>query len=141
MNLNQVTLPSLDLSRTIAFYQLLGLELIVDSAPRYARLACPGGGSTLSLHQAESTFEGEGISIYFECADLDRRVSALEAAGLVFETKVTEQRWLWREAWLRDPDGHRICLYWAGKNRLDPPWRVGGKDAQSSSINSAAESE
>jgi hypothetical protein len=33
-------------------------------------------------------------------------------------------RYLWREAILLDPDEHRIFIYHAGKNRLDPPWRV-----------------
>ena len=34
-------------------------------------------------------------------------------------------RWLWREARLVDPSGNVICLYHAGENRLNPPWRVG----------------
>jgi hydroxymethylpyrimidine/phosphomethylpyrimidine kinase len=34
------------------------------------------------------------------------------------------QRWLWREAWLRDPAGNSICLYHAGDNRRFPPWRI-----------------
>lgn len=126
MNLNQVTLPSIDLAQGVAFYQQLGLELIVDSIPRYARLACPGGGSSLSLHQVEALPSGEGISIYFECEDLDEKVAGLKAMGLAFESGPVDQRWLWREAWLTDPDGNRVCLYWAGENRLDPPWKVGG---------------
>jgi len=32
--------------------------------------------------------------------------------------------YLWREARLRDPDGHDVRLYFAGENRLDPPWKV-----------------
>ena len=31
---------------------------------------------------------------------------------------------IWREAHLRDPDGHAIRLYTAGENRLDPPWKL-----------------
>ena len=27
-------------------------------------------------------------------------------------------------AYLRDPDGNRLCLYFAGENRVNPPWRV-----------------
>ena len=46
-------------------------------------------------------------------------------SGVGFETDPTDQPWLWREAYLRDPDGHRLCLYFAGPNRLDPPWRIG----------------
>lgn len=36
----------------------------------------------------------------------------------------TNMDYLWREAVLHDPSGNRIKLYWAGENRLNPPWRV-----------------
>jgi hypothetical protein len=32
--------------------------------------------------------------------------------------------YLWREAFLRDPDGNVIVLFSAGENRLNPPWRL-----------------
>lgn len=32
--------------------------------------------------------------------------------------------YLWREARLRDRDGHELRLYFAGENRLNPPWRL-----------------
>ncbi|MEM0995578.1 MAG: VOC family protein [Bacteroidota bacterium] len=125
MELNQVTLPSRDLHRAIPFYELLGLELIVDSRPRYARFLLPVGGATLSLHHVETLAEGStGIHLYFECADLDAEYARLRAAGVPFASPPVEQSWLWREAWFSDPDGNRLCLYHAGKNRIDPPWRV-----------------
>ena len=124
MDLNQVTVPSTDLVRSTAFYRSLGLRLIVDSIPRYARFECPDGGSTLSLHRVDSLPVGEGIVLYFECDDLDERVETLKAAGLEFDSGPEDQRWLWREARLRDPDNHAVILYKAGKNRRYPPWRV-----------------
>lgn len=126
MNLNQVTLPSRDVSRAIAFYRRLGFRLIVDSSPRYARFECPDGGATFSLHQVESAGRDPTslAVIYFECDDLDARCAALAASGIAFESMPTDQRWLWREARLRDPDGNEICLYFAGENRRFPPWRV-----------------
>jgi catechol 2,3-dioxygenase-like lactoylglutathione lyase family enzyme len=124
MQLNQVTVPSLDLSRSVAFYQLLGLRLIVDSVPRYARLECPDGGSTFSIHQVASVPTGHGVVVYFECADLDARVTELVALGLVFDSLPQDQTWLWREAQLRDPDGNALILYWAGEHRRFPPWRI-----------------
>ncbi len=122
MNLNQVTVEVSDIDRARAFYEALGLELIVSS-PHYARFLCPDGGATFSIHLSDPVRRG-GAAVYFECADLDARVAALQAAGMVFETAPTDQRWLWRETWLRDPDGNRLCLYFAGENRTDPPWRV-----------------
>jgi hydroxymethylpyrimidine/phosphomethylpyrimidine kinase len=65
-----------------------------------------------------------GAQIYFECADLDARVAALKAEGIVFDTGPVDQDWLWREAWLSDPAGVRLCFYHAGENRRYPPWRI-----------------
>ena len=122
MNLNHVTVEVSDFPRARVFYQGLGLELIVSS-DHYARFLCPGG-ATFSIHLAEAATPG-GAIVYFECGDLDARVSVLKTAGLVFDSDPTDQRWLWREARLRDPDGNRLCLYFAGENRVNPPWRVG----------------
>lgn len=125
MQLNQVTLPATALARSVAFYQTLGLRLIVDSIPRYARFEMPEGGATLSLHHVDAPPSGPGVVVYFECADLDARVAELTAAGIAFDTPPTDQPWLWREAQLRDPDGNALILFWAGDNRLNPPWRIG----------------
>lgn len=121
MNLNQVTLDVTDIPRAKAFYQRLGLQIIV-SADHYARFACPGGAS-LSVHRVDAVTTGRS-GVYFECDDLDARVAALKASGVVFDNDTVDQPWLWREAWLRDPDGNRLCFYYAGENRLNPPWRV-----------------
>ena len=127
MNLTQVTVPSVDLLRAIPFYELLGLKLIVDSRPRYARFLLPDGYATLSLHHVDKVAsDGTGLKLYFECEDLNAEVERLKAAGVVFETDPEEQRWLWHEAWFRDPDGNHLCLFHAGENRINPPWRVPG---------------
>ena len=124
MNLNQVTAPSSDLEKSVPFYQKLGLELIVDSVPRYARFVCPDGGSTFSLHHVDELPKGEGITVYFECEDLDEQFKSLVALGVEFESEPTDQGWLWREARLKDPDGNQLILYFAGENRVNPPWRI-----------------
>ena len=110
MNLNQVTVPSVDVARAVQFYQLLGLRLIVSSHPRYARLECPDGEGTFSIHEVEALPSGPGVVVYFECADLDAQVAALLAKGIAFDTLPTDQAWLWREASLRDPDGNALEL-------------------------------
>ncbi len=123
MNLNQVTVYSTDVPASIEFYTKLGLRLIVDSAPRYVRFECPGGDATFSIHHTEKLLASETI-IYFECENLDATVEELKKSGLQFESEPIEQTWLWRESYLRDPSGNRICLYYAGENRQNPPWRV-----------------
>ena len=127
MNLNQITLPSSDLAQSVAFYRSLGFTLIVHSPPRYARFECPDGDATFSLHRVEHPLGTSGVVVYFECAALDARVAALMAAGVAFDTRPTDQRWLWREARLTDPAGNVICLYQAGRNRRYPPWRIPGR--------------
>lgn len=124
MNLNQVTVPAVDVAASVAFYQALGLRLIVDSVPRYARFECPEGGSTFSVHRVEQAPVTAGLTIYFECRDLDQNVTRLRQAGIVFDSGPEDQSWLWREARLRDPSGNEICLYVAGENRRYPPWRI-----------------
>lgn len=124
MNLNQVTIPSVSLAQSASFYQKLGLRLIVDSIPRYARFECPDGHSTLSLHQVDKVAEGEGIILYFECDQLDETVETLRQSDISFDSEPEDQPWLWREARLKDPDGHQIILFHAGDNRKNPPWRV-----------------
>lgn len=125
MNLNQVTVPVLDVARAIAFYEQLGLKLIVKALPHYARFECLAGEATFSVHQVEQLPAGEGAWIYFETEQLDDLVQALQAKGIDFEQLPQDQPWLWREARLRDPDRNLVILYFAGASRKNPPWRVG----------------
>jgi predicted enzyme related to lactoylglutathione lyase len=124
MNLNQVTIYSNKSAESVEFYQKLGLRMIVDSLPRYARFECPDGDATLSVHAADDAPAASNIVLYFECENLDEKVAELKASGLEFEREPQDQTWLWREAYLRDPAGNRICLFAAGENRKNPPWRV-----------------
>lgn len=124
MNLNQITIPSLELSRSIQFYEKLGLKLIVSSTSHYARFECPDGNSTFSIHQVKELPKGEGIYIYFECDKLDDYVSELIIKGIEFEELPNDKSWLWREARLKDLDGNQLILYYGGENRLNPPWRI-----------------
>lgn len=124
MNLNQITVPSQDLYKSIPFYKKLGLKLIVEALPHYARFQCPDGDATFSLHQTNELPSGEGIYVYFECENLDASVENLKQKGIQFDLEPTDQRWLWREARLKDVDGNQLILYHAGENRLNPPWRI-----------------
>jgi catechol 2,3-dioxygenase-like lactoylglutathione lyase family enzyme len=129
MNLNQVTLPARDLERSAEFYRRLGFTQIVNSLPHYARFECRDGGATFSLHQVESPPPSETI-IYFECDNLDAVYDRLRGQGVVFDQAPADQRWLWREAYLRDPDGNVLCIYHAGSNRRFPPWRIDSGGAE-----------
>ncbi|MFD2727746.1 VOC family protein [Hyunsoonleella rubra] len=124
MNLNQITVPSLNVEKSIGFYKALGLKLIVEALPKYARFESPNGSATFSIHLIEQLPKGTGVSIYFEDENLDELVAQLQEKGIAFESLPEDQPWLWREASLNDPDGNHIILYFAGDNRRNPPWRI-----------------
>ncbi len=126
MDLNQVTLPALDVAASVAFYRRMGFEIVVD-APHYARFKATVGNATFSVHAVDALAAPSKTVVYFECADLDAQVAALEAKGIRMAQAPRDEPWLWREARVIDPAGNVVCLYHAGKNRLDPPWRVGAK--------------
>ena len=65
-----------------------------------------------------------GTVVYFECEQLDEKVRQLQVNGYIFSQEPKDEKWLWREARISDPSGNVICLYWAGENRQNPPWRL-----------------
>ena len=122
MNLNQVTLAVNDMPLAVAFYIKLGFNLIVD-AEHYTRFECPEGDSTFSLVLDPNAGNNPTV-IYFEHEQLDEWVADIAAKGIEIEQPPTDQSYLWREAIVSDPSNNKIKLYWAGENRLNPPWRV-----------------
>jgi catechol 2,3-dioxygenase-like lactoylglutathione lyase family enzyme len=124
MKLNQVTVPSTDVERSMRYYLSLGMKLIVEALPRYVRFELPEGEATFSVHQVDATPADPGVLVYFESERLDQWVAELRQKGVEFEQLPRDQPWLWREARLRDPDGNRLVLFRAGKYRKDPPWRL-----------------
>jgi catechol 2,3-dioxygenase-like lactoylglutathione lyase family enzyme len=128
ISLNQITVPSNNLSLSIDFYQKLGMELIVHSTDHYARFVVPKGESTFSVHVTEDLLTDSGIWVYFEVEDLDDYVRSLISKGLNFDELPNDKPWLWREARIKDPFNNQIILYYAGENRLNPPWRIKKKE-------------
>jgi len=122
MNLNQITLPVNDMKSACDFYLTLGFMQIVDT-PHYARFHCPDGDASFSLSLTEADFQNATV-IYFEHQALDQLVEQLIEKGINISQLPQDQSHLWREAILFDPSGNKIKLYWAGENRLNPPWRV-----------------
>ena len=127
LRLNQVTLGATDMAKSAAFYQNLGLRLIVDSAPRYVRFEFPVCGdqapATLSLHgvDADWTAQDDGPLIYFEVDDVQAFITDKSLTPIA---PPKMQSYLWEEADILDPARNRIRIYCAGENRRFPPWRV-----------------
>lgn len=114
-----------DVERALGFYRdLLGFKLIEDflhqGKPVYARLRAPGGEGTIALHHAEAgiSLTSDGVRLYFEVRDLDDFCGKLRKKGFYINQMPRMMPWGWRHAYLNDPDGHEISLYWAGENRM-----------------------
>jgi catechol 2,3-dioxygenase-like lactoylglutathione lyase family enzyme len=101
LNLNQVTLPVKNMKEASEFYIQLGFLQIVDT-PHYARFECKTGSASFSLSLEQGDF-CNGAIIYFEHEKLDEWYEDLVNKGIVFEQQPENQRYLWREAVLRDP--------------------------------------
>jgi hydroxymethylpyrimidine/phosphomethylpyrimidine kinase len=127
MRFNHVTLIVTDFERSKAFYLSLGLTQIVDAPPRYARFIFPDGDATLSVEVDTGAAGAPGSAqLFLECEELDARVAMLKERGLAFYQDPSDMFYGWREARLRDPDGHDLRLYRENlpNQRLDPPWRI-----------------
>lgn len=122
---NHAMVYSRDVAASLSFYAVgLGFKLIEkfqhEGRTVYARLKSPQGKASIALHQlapGEELYTG-GVRLYFEVKDLDRTCDRLESAGLQFSQKPKQMPWGWRHAYLNDPDGHEVSLYWAGAKRF-----------------------
>jgi catechol 2,3-dioxygenase-like lactoylglutathione lyase family enzyme len=119
LTFNHAMIYVADVARALAFYESLGFQRLEAQLPYYARLAA-GGSSTIALHGLEpgKSAAADGIRLYFETPKLAAVHQRLAQAGVVFSKPPEKQPWGWTHAYLNDPDGHEISLYWAGKQRL-----------------------
>lgn len=123
LEFNHVMVYTKDVARGLAFYRdLLGFKLIEEYPGGYARLRSPGGKTTLALHLVDPGMKmdpkREGLRLYFEVRNLEAFCKGLEKKGVKFRQGPKLMPWGWRHAYLHDPDGHEISLYWAGPARF-----------------------
>ena len=139
LTFNHAMIYAKDVQRTLDFYRgWLGFRLIEDfryeGKPVYARLRAPGGDGTIALHQAGpgASVASDGVRLYFEVRDLDDFCRRLQKRGFYFTRLPTMMPWGWRHAYLNDPEGHEISLYWAGENRMQKTVMQAAKKAAKS---------
>jgi len=125
LTFNHAMVYAKDVQRALGFYRdLLGFKLIDEfrheGKPVYARLRAPGGDGTIALHLAGpgTSLASDGVRLYFEIRELDDFCRKLQAKGFYITQMPRMMPWGWRHAYLNDPDGHEISLYWAGENRM-----------------------
>jgi catechol 2,3-dioxygenase-like lactoylglutathione lyase family enzyme len=124
LSFNHAMIYSTDVERSVRFYRdMLGFKLIEDfrheGKPVYARMRAPGGDGTVALHLAASpaAVASDGVRLYFEVRELDTFCGSLQKNFYITQMP-RMMPWGWRHAYLNDPDGHEISLYWAGENRM-----------------------
>jgi catechol 2,3-dioxygenase-like lactoylglutathione lyase family enzyme len=126
LSFNHAMVYSRDVGASLRFYRdLLGFEVLEemehDDRLVYARLRAPRGDGTLALHlkiPPSSRSSDDGIRLYFEVRELDQFCERLRVAGAKLSQLPEAMPWGWRHAYLKDPDGHEISLYWAGPKRF-----------------------
>jgi catechol 2,3-dioxygenase-like lactoylglutathione lyase family enzyme len=128
LEFNHAMIYTRDAARAVEFYSgRLGFKVIDEFRHNgllvYVRLVAPRGDSTIALHLLEpgkTLPDNEGVRLYFEVKNLAVFCKFLEAAGIAFDSPPKLMPWGWQHAYLRDPDGHELSLYWAGSGRLRP---------------------
>jgi catechol 2,3-dioxygenase-like lactoylglutathione lyase family enzyme len=126
LTFNHAMLYSADVERAAKFYRDgLGFRMIEETHHEgrmvYARMRSPGSDTTLGVHQMEpgQTMPlSRSMRLYFEVRDLEEFCKKLEASGIPLDHAPKLEAWGWKHAYLRDPDGHSLSLYWAGAKRL-----------------------
>jgi catechol 2,3-dioxygenase-like lactoylglutathione lyase family enzyme len=125
LEFNHAMVYTTDVARSLEFYRdLLGFKVLEEfrGGPRlvYARLKPPAGSATIALHLLGpgEQLKAGGIRLYFETRDLERFCKSLEARGAKFTHGPKLMPWGWKHAYLDDPDGHEVSLYWAGVKRM-----------------------
>ena len=126
LTFNHVMVYAKDVQRALDFCRdLLGFKLVDEfhheGKPVYARLRAPGGDGTIALHLPGpgTSLPSEGVRLYFEIREIDDLCCKLQAKGFDITQMPRMMPWGWRRAYLNDPDGHEISIYWAGEKRCD----------------------
>ena len=125
LTFNHAMVYAADVRRALGFYRdLLGFKLVDEFRHEdilvYARLRAPGGDGTLALHLAGpgTPLASDGVRLYFEIREVDDFCRKLQTKGFYITQMPRMMPWGWRHAYLNDPDGHEISIYWAGENRM-----------------------
>lgn len=126
LNFNHAMIYVSNVEKSLAFYAgKLGFRVVerfdYGGHAVYARIRSPQSRTTLALHGPEGKWKpmpAGGIRLYFEVRELDAFCNRLAKKGVKLKQPPKNMPWGWRHAYLHDPDGYEISLYWAGAARL-----------------------
>jgi uncharacterized glyoxalase superfamily protein PhnB len=119
-HLDAIGIVSSDLSRTRAFYGLLGIELaegddhVEATMPNGLRLMVDTEAVIASFNPEWTRTIGNQLALAFACdspAEVDELYAKVVAAGFDGEKEPWDAFWGMRYAQLRDPDGVPVDLF------------------------------
>ncbi len=100
-----IMLPVKDRQRSKEFYLKLGFRVLVEAPAAHGetwiQMGLPGDTTSMSL----SGFQG----IICETESIEKEIRELREKGIEAD-KIDDTPW-GRFAWLKDPDGNRLCLH------------------------------
>ena len=125
MKFASTRLVARDIKAMVTFYEMVIGQAAEWPAPVFAEIVTPsatlafGAAETVVLFKEGSAEPAANHSaiLEFMTADVDAEFERLKGkVEVVHEPKMMP--WGWRHAYLNDPDGHELSIYWAGENRM-----------------------
>lgn len=110
MKIDAVTLLVSDMARSVAFYEVVGIDEVVFGGPDAPFTTLRVGDDHLNLSGAEGPPAGFWGRIVVHVDSPDLVHAALVAAGHEPEMAPTDAPWGERYFHVRDPDGHELSF-------------------------------
>ncbi|MEV0998136.1 VOC family protein [Nonomuraea sp. NPDC050202] len=109
---SRVLLRPRDLTRSRRFYaETLGLAVYREfGPPDHPGVVFFLGQGLLELSGSAQAAAGPGMQLWLQVRDVAREEERLRQAGVTVLRGARQEPWGLVEAWIADPDGHRIVL-------------------------------
>lgn len=111
-SVSAVTLGTHDMARAVAFYRLVGFEMLYGgAAASFTSFRAGSGYLNLIAAPAERRWSWWGRAIFYE-TDVDGLYARLVAAGVRPDAAPRDAEWGERFFHVTDPDGHELSFAW-----------------------------
>jgi catechol 2,3-dioxygenase-like lactoylglutathione lyase family enzyme len=104
-NVSAITISTPDLEKSLAFYQKLGFNEVSRSDVPFPWIQITDGAILIMLRGDSSPY----IALTYYVLDIDKVVADLEAEGILFATKPTENDMV-KRCLIRSPDGSNVGI-------------------------------
>ena len=109
-NISAITLATVNMNRSVAFYEALGFELIYGGADTvFSSLKAGSGFVNLTSERPQGGWSWWG-RVIFHVANVDDIYAKALASGFATDTKPRDAEWGERYFHMTDPDGHELSF-------------------------------